>query len=169
MLNCYCQLSTIFRQYGVSQSECKIDRPRPGLPRVSPRPHTEALGTRLVWSVIKISLTRGRVHAEQPWIAMFLRFTYNSQTEEVGSFSRHALQLIHIIDFPERAVIVRLALVVFTTQLHWAILYYWRTCSASRSEAKNMADLTPFPWQHLLYFHGNCHWPTAILSFRRCP
>jgi hypothetical protein len=49
MLNCYCQLSysVIFRQYGVSQSECKIDRPRPGLPRVSPRPHTEALGTRL--------------------------------------------------------------------------------------------------------------------------
>ena len=50
MLNCYCQLSSsvIFRQYGVSQSECKIDRPRPGLPRVSPRPHTEALGTGLV-------------------------------------------------------------------------------------------------------------------------
>ena len=49
MLNCYCQLSSsvIFRQYGVSQSECKIDRPRPGLPRVSPHPHTEALGTRL--------------------------------------------------------------------------------------------------------------------------
>jgi hypothetical protein len=49
MLNCYCQLSSsvIFRQYGVSQSECKIDRPRPGLPRVSPRPHTETLGTRL--------------------------------------------------------------------------------------------------------------------------
>jgi hypothetical protein len=49
MLNCYCQLSSsvIFRQYGVSQSECKIDRPRPGLPRVLPRPHTEALGTRL--------------------------------------------------------------------------------------------------------------------------
>jgi hypothetical protein len=53
MLNCYCQeycqlsSSVIFRQYGVSQSECKIDRPRPGLPRLSPRPHTEALGTRL--------------------------------------------------------------------------------------------------------------------------
>ena len=49
MLNCYCQLSSsvIFGQYGVSQSEFKIDRPRPGLPRVSPRPHTEALGTRL--------------------------------------------------------------------------------------------------------------------------
>jgi hypothetical protein len=49
MLNCYCQLSSsvIFRQYGVSQSECKIDRPRPGLPRVSRRPHTEALGTTL--------------------------------------------------------------------------------------------------------------------------
>jgi hypothetical protein len=49
MLNCYCQLSSsvIFIQYGVSQSECKIDRPRPGLPRLSPRPHTEALGTRL--------------------------------------------------------------------------------------------------------------------------
>jgi hypothetical protein len=30
MLNCYCQLSSsvIFRQYGVSQSECKIDRPK---------------------------------------------------------------------------------------------------------------------------------------------
>jgi hypothetical protein len=52
---------------------------------------------------------------------------------------------------------------------HWAILYYWRTCSGSKSIAKNMADLTPFPWQHLLYFHGNCHWPTAILSFRWCP
>ena len=36
MLNCYCQLSSsvIFRQYGVSQSECKIDRPRPGLSRL---------------------------------------------------------------------------------------------------------------------------------------
>ena len=41
-------LSTVkFRQYGVSQSECKIDRPRPGLSRVSPRPHMKALGTRL--------------------------------------------------------------------------------------------------------------------------
>ena len=40
--------SVIFRQYGVSQSECKFDRPRPGLPRASPRPHTEALGTRLI-------------------------------------------------------------------------------------------------------------------------
>ena len=49
MLNCYCQLSSlvIFRQYGVSKSECKIDLPRPGLPRLSPRPHTETLGTRL--------------------------------------------------------------------------------------------------------------------------
>jgi hypothetical protein len=46
----YCQLSSsvIFRQYGVSQSECKIDRPRPGLSRASPRPHTKALGTRLI-------------------------------------------------------------------------------------------------------------------------
>ena len=37
MLNCYYQLSSsaIFRQYGVSQSECKIDRPRPGLSRLS--------------------------------------------------------------------------------------------------------------------------------------
>ena len=51
MLSCYCQLSSsvIFRQYGVSQSECKIDRPRPGLSRVSPRPHTKALGTRLTY------------------------------------------------------------------------------------------------------------------------
>jgi hypothetical protein len=40
--------SVIFRQYGVSQSECKIDRPRPGLSRASPRPHTKALGTRLI-------------------------------------------------------------------------------------------------------------------------
>ena len=53
MLNCYCQLSSsvIFRlnmvYIYVSQSECKIDRPRPGLPRLSPCPHTEALGTRL--------------------------------------------------------------------------------------------------------------------------
>ena len=55
MLNCYCQLSSsvIFRQYGVSQSECKIDRPRSGLPRVSPRPHTEALGTRLRAGITK--------------------------------------------------------------------------------------------------------------------
>jgi hypothetical protein len=34
-------------QYGVSQSECKIDRPRPGLSRLAPRPHTKALGTML--------------------------------------------------------------------------------------------------------------------------
>ena len=56
MLNCYCQLSSsvIFRQYGVSQSECKIDRPRPGLPRVSPRPHIEALGTRLMYNALVI-------------------------------------------------------------------------------------------------------------------
>ena len=41
MLNCYCQLSSsvIFRQYGVSQSECKIDRPRPFL---HPRPQAQA-------------------------------------------------------------------------------------------------------------------------------
>ena len=54
MLNCYCQLSSsvVFRQYGVSQSECKIDRPTPGLSRLSPRPHTKALGTRLPWILI---------------------------------------------------------------------------------------------------------------------
>jgi hypothetical protein len=54
MLNCYYQLSSsvVFRQYGVSQSECKIDRPRPGLSRPSPRPHTKALGTRLPWILI---------------------------------------------------------------------------------------------------------------------
>ena len=39
--------STIFRQYGVSQSECKIDRPGLGLSRLSPCPHTKALGTML--------------------------------------------------------------------------------------------------------------------------
>ena len=63
MLNCYCQLSSsvIFRQYGVSQSECKIDRPRPGLPRVSPRPHTEALGTRLVAITADISKMYHRI------------------------------------------------------------------------------------------------------------
>jgi hypothetical protein len=44
--------SVIFRQYGVSQSECKIDRPRPGLSRLSPRPHTKALRTRLPWILI---------------------------------------------------------------------------------------------------------------------
>ena len=60
MLNCYSQLSSsvIFRQYGVSQSECKIDRPRPGLSRLPPRPHTKALGTRL-GSCIGIKLLRG--------------------------------------------------------------------------------------------------------------
>ena len=41
--------TVIFRQYGVSQSECKIDRPRPGLSRLSPRPHSKALGTRLAF------------------------------------------------------------------------------------------------------------------------
>ena len=54
MLNCYCQLSSsvIFRQICVSQSECKIDRPRPGLSRLSPRPHMKALGTRLHLALI---------------------------------------------------------------------------------------------------------------------
>jgi hypothetical protein len=33
------------------QSECKIDRPRPGLSRLAPRPHTKALGTRLPWTI----------------------------------------------------------------------------------------------------------------------
>jgi hypothetical protein len=52
MLNCQLSSSVIFRQYGVSQSECKIDRPRPGLSRLCPRPHTKALGTRLPWILI---------------------------------------------------------------------------------------------------------------------
>jgi hypothetical protein len=41
-----CQVLLFFRQYGVSQSEWKIDRPRPGRSRLSPRPHTKAL----IWS-----------------------------------------------------------------------------------------------------------------------
>jgi hypothetical protein len=49
---CFLRYTVIFRQYGVSQSEWKIDRPRPRLPRVSPRPHTEALGTRLSRTII---------------------------------------------------------------------------------------------------------------------
>jgi hypothetical protein len=38
VIYCYYQLSSsaIFRQYGVSQSECKIDRHRPGLSRLAP-------------------------------------------------------------------------------------------------------------------------------------
>ena len=62
MLNCYCQLSSsvIFRQYGVSQSECKIDRPRPGLSRLAPRPHTKALGTRLIYNAEREHLSCGR-------------------------------------------------------------------------------------------------------------
>jgi hypothetical protein len=68
MLNCYCQLSSsvIFRQYGVSQSECKIDPPRPGLPRVSPRPHTEALGTRLGTTLIEIGCINSREVGNSP-------------------------------------------------------------------------------------------------------
>jgi hypothetical protein len=79
MLNCYCQVSSsvIFRQYGVSQSECKIDRPRPGLPRVSPRPPTEALGTRLI-----------RVYSDKPsldryWVkGDFAHHRYNQETSQ---------------------------------------------------------------------------------------
>jgi hypothetical protein len=51
---------------------------------------------------------------------------------------------------------------------HWAILYYWRTCSASTSEAKNMADLTPLPWLLVPRFMATTTVPTAVLSFRRC-
>ena len=40
------------------------DRPRPGLPRVSPRPHTEALGTRLVSELTK----KANFWLEQPII-----------------------------------------------------------------------------------------------------
>jgi hypothetical protein len=53
-------------------------------------------------------------------------------------------------------------------QYHWAILYYWRTCSASTSEAKNMADLTPLPWLLAPRFMATTTVPTAILSFRQC-
>ena len=51
-VNCQLSSSVIFRQYGVSQSECKIDRPRPGLFRLCPRPHTKARGKRLPWILI---------------------------------------------------------------------------------------------------------------------
>ena len=46
IVNCQVQLF-LDNIYGVSQSECKIDRPRLGLSRASPRPHMKALGTRL--------------------------------------------------------------------------------------------------------------------------
>jgi hypothetical protein len=46
IVNCQVQLF-LDNIYGVSQSECKIDRPRPGLSCASPRPHMKALGTRL--------------------------------------------------------------------------------------------------------------------------
>jgi hypothetical protein len=51
---------------------------------------------------------------------------------------------------------------------HWAILYYWRTCSESKSVAKNMADLTPLPWLLVPRFMATTTVPTAILRFRRC-
>jgi hypothetical protein len=35
--------------------------------------------------------------------------------------------------------------------------------------AKTWRILYAISMTTLLYFHGNCHWPTAILSFRRCP
>ena len=79
MLNCYCQLSSsvIFRQYGVSQSECKIDRPRPRLSRLSPRPHTKALGTRLHAMGSALRVNKQKVSSCKPtknlyWIILFL-------------------------------------------------------------------------------------------------
>jgi hypothetical protein len=51
---------------------------------------------------------------------------------------------------------------------YWAILYYWRTFSASTSEAKNMADLTPLPWLLVPRFMATTTVPTAVLTFRRC-
>jgi hypothetical protein len=89
------------------------------------------------------------------------------KVSEKGVYRRHDRKII-IVRWPI-TLNAQITLTSFLCWPHWAILYYWRTCSASNSEAKNMADLTPFPWQHLLYFHCNCHWPTAILSFRRCP
>ena len=77
MLNCYCQLSSsvIFRQYGVSQSECKIDRPRPGLPRVSPRP---ILVPRALLTRGQRSATRGsgQIHIKlaSDWLQRMLLF-----------------------------------------------------------------------------------------------
>jgi hypothetical protein len=32
---------------------------------------------------------------------------------------------------------------------------------------KHAAALTPFPWQLVRSLHGNCHWPTTILSFKQ--
>ena len=102
MLNYYCQLSSsvIFRQYGVSQSECKIDRPRPGLSRLSPRPNTKALGTRLIhiqsyyyyykfvyFSLPKakpniVTLYNARYNVIQYIIGTYISFIVETQTEE---------------------------------------------------------------------------------------
>jgi hypothetical protein len=52
-------------------------------------------------------------------------------------------------------------------QLESLFAGYWRTCSAWKSVAKNMAALTPFPWQLVRSLHGNCHWPTAIRNIKQ--
>ena len=57
--------------------------------------------------------------------------------------------------------------------VHWPLSYTipWRsgsyTCFSNQSEAENMADLTPSPWQLVPFAHGNYHWPTAISSIKQ--
>jgi len=52
------------------------------------------------------------------------------------------------------------------TPHHWAILYYWRKCSRTKSEAKNMADFDVC-WRHL---HDDwSEMPTELLLTNRDP
>jgi len=55
----------------------------------------------------------------------------------------------------------------YTTELYYVTggIAHGRRVS---QKTKNMADLTPFPWQQFLRPHGGHHWPTAIRSLPWC-
>ena len=57
------------------ENACKIDRPRPGLSRLSPRPHTKALGTRLTRPLCKVNQMHQQ--AEQNGTSNFFQVVKN--------------------------------------------------------------------------------------------
>jgi hypothetical protein len=155
MLNCYCQLSSsvIFRQYRVSQSECKIDRPRPGLSRLSPRPHMKVLGTRLGKPHISILSMRNV-------ICSFLWRPPPPPLRNVTHSYRYFVLIVHIANF-----------LLFSTVGYWRcfreeyVIFCWHMFFINIYKLQNFQRLLTIGWN--IDNIDNFSWNLSVFNARK--
>jgi hypothetical protein len=83
ILNCYivnCQVQLFLDNMVLANQNAKLTGPDQGLPRLSPRPHTEALGTRLQSAILTRSANQCKIFARSEIRTIFSVKSDDSKT-----------------------------------------------------------------------------------------